>query len=206
MKNPKNWLWLLLFGSLWGINEVVMGGVLSQNNVPHYSVFLAVIALFILAVARGIVNRPGSSTVIGVFAVLFKLANAAPFHCHLLGIFITGLAFDVFASVLMKNEKTAPIRSSLTGILSAYSGNAIFAFVIAYIVRYEYWTREGLPKVLSHIFVAGTITALLAAAAVPLGFRIGVTSGTLARRQPRWTSTGTVVGIVVVWILARVLV
>ena len=143
---------------------------------------------------------------IGLFAVLFKLANVAPFHCHLLGIFITGLAFDVFASVLMKNEKTAPIRSSLTGILSAYSGNAIFAFVIAYIVRYEYWTREGLPKVLSHIFVAGTITALLAAAAVPLGFRIGVTSGTLARRQPRWTSTGTVVGIVVVWILARVLV
>lgn len=206
MRNPKNWLWLFLFGSLWGINEVVMGGVLSQNKVPHFSVFLAVIALFILAAARGIINTPGSSTVIGVLAVLFKLANAAPFHCHLLGIFITGLAFDVFASVLMKNEKTAPIRSSLTGILSVYSSNALFALVITYIVRYEYWTREGLPKVLSHIFVAGTITALLAAVVVPLGFRVGVTSGTLAKRQPRWTSTGTVVGIVVVWILARVLV
>ena len=177
-----------------------------QNNVPHFSIFLVAIALFILAAARGIINTPGSSTAIGVLAVLFKLANAAPFHCHLLGIFMTGLAFDVFASVLMKNKKTAPIRSSLTGILSVYSGNALFAFIITYLVRYEYWTREGLPKVLSHIFVAGTITALLAAIAVPLGFRIGVTSGTLARRQPGWTSTGTVVGIVVVWILARVLV
>ena len=205
MKNPKNWLWLFLFGSLWGINEVVMGEVLSQNKVPHFSIFLVAIALFILAVARGVVNRTGSSTVIGVFAVLFKLANAAPFHCHLLGIFFTGLAFDIFASVLMREEKTALFRSSLTGVLSVYFGNALFALVITYIVRYEYWTKEGLPKVLSHIFVAGTITALLAAVAVPLGFKVGVTSGTLAKRQPGWASAGTVVCVVVIWMLARVL-
>ena len=205
MKNPKNWLWLFLFGSLWGINEVVMGEVLSQNKVPHFSIFLAAIAVFILAVARGIVNRPGSSTVIGTFAVLFKLANAAPFHCHLLGIFLTGLAFDIFASVLMKNEKTTPIRSSLAGVLSVYSSNTLFAFIITYVVRYEYWTKEGLSKVLSHIFVAGTITAFLASVVVPLGFRIGVTSGTLVERQPRWASAGTAVCVVVIWILARVL-
>ncbi len=205
MKNPKNWLWFFLFGSLWGINEVVMGEILSQNKVPHFSIFLAAIAVFILAVARGIVNRPGSSTVIGTFAVLFKLANAAPFHCHLLGIFFTGLVFDIFATVLMKKEKTTPIRSSLAGVLSVYSSNALFAVIITYIVRYEYWTKEGLPKVLSHIFVAGTISAVLASVLVPLGFRIGVTSGTLAERQPRWTSAGTAVCVVIIWILARVL-
>ena len=91
MRNPKNWLWLILFGSLWGINEVVMGEVLSASEVPHFSVLLTVIAIFMLAIARGIVNKPGSSTVIGVIAVLFKLANAAPFHCHLLGIFMVGV-------------------------------------------------------------------------------------------------------------------
>lgn len=205
MRNPKNWLWFILFGSLWGINEVMMGEVLSASNVPHYSVLLTVIALFILAMARGIVNKPGSSTVIGVVAVLFKLANAAPFFCHLLGIFMVGLVFDVLASVLMKNEKTSAIKCSLTGVLSAYSGNALFALVITYIIRYDVWTSGGLSKVLGHIFVAGTFTAILAALTVPLGFRLGVTSGALADRKPKWTYAGTLVSVFIIWILAQVI-
>lgn len=205
MRNSKNWLWFILFGSLWGINEVVMGEFLSVSEVPHFSVLLTVIALFILAFARGIVNKPGSSTVIGVVAVLFKLANAAPFFCHLLGIFMVGLVFDVLATLLIKSEKTAAIKSGLTGILSAYSGNALFALIITYVIRYEVWTSGGTAKVLGHIFVAGTLTAILAALAVPLGFRLGVTSGSLADRKPKWTFAGTVVSVFIIWILARAL-
>jgi hypothetical protein len=205
MRNPKNWLWFILFGSLWGINEVMMGEVLSASNVPHFSVLLTVIALFILAMARGVVNKPGSSTVIGLVAVLFKLANAAPFHCHLLGIFMVGLVFDVLATFLIKSEKTSAIKCSLTGILSAYSGNALFALVITYIIRYDVWTSGGSSKVLGHIFVAGTLTAILAAIAVPLGFRLGVTSGALADRKPKWTYAGTAVSVFIIWILARAL-
>lgn len=205
MKNPKNWLWFILFGSLWGINEVVMGEFLSASEVPHYSVLLTVIALFILAVARGIVNKPGSSTAIGTIAFLFKLVNAAPFYCHILGIFMVGVAFDVWASVLMKSEKTSTIKNGLTGILSAYSGNALFALVITYVIRYEYWMGGGLSKVLKHIFVSGSMTAALAALAVPLGFRIGMTSGTFAERTPKWTYAGTVVSIFIIWILARII-
>ncbi len=205
MRNPKNWLWFILFGSLWGINELMMGEVLSANAVPHFSVLLTVIALFILAVGRGVVNKPGSSTIIGMVAVLFKLANAAPFHCHLLGIFMVGLVFDVLASALIKSEKTAAIKCSLTGILSAYTGNALFALVITYIIRYEIWTNGGLAKVLGHIFVAGTLTAILAAIAVPLGFRLGVSSGALSEKKPKWTYAGTIVSIFIIWILVRVI-
>jgi hypothetical protein len=203
MRNPKNWLWFFLFGSLWGINEVVTGEVLSQNNVPHYSVFLAVIAFFILAIARGIINKPGSSTIIGIFAVLFKFANTAPFYCHLLGIFMMGLVFDLFFSLLMKDERRNIYRSSLTGVLSAYSGNALFALIITYIVRSKYWTVGGLPKVLDHIFLTGSLAAVLAAVAVPIGFRLGVNGGMLTQRSPRWTTAGTLVSITVLWILVR---
>jgi hypothetical protein len=205
MKNPKNWLWFILFGSLWGINEVVMGEVLSTSEVPHYSALLIVIALFILATARGIVNRPGSSTVIGMMAVLFKLANAAPFFCHLLGIFMVGLAFDIFASILIKSEKTTAIKCCLTGILSAYSGNILFALVITYIIRYEIWISAGLPKVLEHIFVSGSLTAVLAALAVPIGFKLGITSEVFTGKRTKWTYAGTVATIFIIWILARAL-
>lgn len=204
MRNPKNWLWFILFGSLWGINEAVMGEVLSTSGVPHFSVLLTVIALFILAFARGIVNKPGSSTAIGVIAVLFKLANAAPFYCHLLGILMVGLTFDIFASILIKSEKTSPIKCGLTGMLSALSGNTLFALVITYIIRYEIWVNAGPSKVLGHIFVAGPLTAILSVLAVPLGFRLGVTSGVIADKKPKWTFAGTVVTVFIIWILARV--
>jgi len=203
MRKFKNWSWLLLFGSLWGIGEVAGGGVLSGYNMLHVSVILAAWAFIIMAIARGIVNKPGSSTVIGIIAVIFKLTNAAPFFCHLLGIFTIGLAFDVFSSLLMKNEKKISFRSSLAGALSAYSGYALFAIVITYIAQYKYWIAGGLPKVLNHIFVGGSLAAIAAVVLVPLGCWIGINSENLFERRPVWTYAGTLMGIVLLWTLGR---
>lgn len=200
MGNFKNWAWLLLFGSLWGIVEVVAGGALSRNNVPYASVMLAAWAFLVLAVGRGILNKPGTSTFIAVFAVLFKLANAAPFFCHLLGIFTLGLAFDIFSTLLMRNERRVSYRNCLSGALSAYGGYSLFALVITYLVRYEYWTAGGLPKVLHHIFVSGSFAALLAVVIVPLGFWIGVNGGILAEHRPRWTYAGAIAALIFLWI------
>jgi len=203
MRKFKNWAWLLFFGSLWGIMEVAGGGVLSRYNMPHSAVILAAWAFMVMAVARGIVNKPGSSTVIGIVAVIFKLANAAPFFCHLLGIFALGLAFDVFSSLLMKNERKISFRTSLTGALSAYSGYALFAIVITYIVQYKYWIAGGLPKVLNHIFVGGSLAALAAVVLVPFGYWVGISNENLFERRPVWTYAGTLMGVVLLWTLGR---
>jgi len=203
LRKFKNWSWLLLFGSLWGIIEVAGGGVLSEYNMLHVSVILAAWAFIVMAVARGIVNKPGSSIVIGIVAVIFKLANAAPFFCHLLGIFALGLAFDVFSSLLMKNERKISFRLSLTGALSAYSGYALFAIIITYIVQYKYWIAGGLPKVLEHIFVGGSLAAIGAVVLVPLGFWIGINSENLFERRPVLTYAGTLMGVVLLWTLGR---
>ncbi|MBC8359628.1 MAG: hypothetical protein H8E54_11875, partial [Candidatus Aminicenantes bacterium] len=119
MRNFKNWVWLLLFGSLWGLVEVVVGGALLKDNMPYASVMLAAWAFLVLAVGRGVLNKPGTSPLIAVFAVLFKLANAAPFFCHLLGIFSLGLVFDIFSPLLMRGKRKVFYRNSLSGALSA---------------------------------------------------------------------------------------
>jgi len=204
MRNFKNWLWLLLFGSLWGIGEVIAGGVLYRDTVPYASVWLTAWALFVLAVGRGVLNKPGSSTVIGAVAVIFKVVNTTPFFCHLLAIFLLGLAFDIASSLLMKHERKISYRSSISGAVSAYGGYALFALVITYIVRYEYWTVEGLAKVLHHIFVSGSFAALMAIIVVPLGYWIGINGETMVERRPRWTYAGTLVALVVLWTLGRV--
>ncbi len=205
MRNLKDWAWLLFFGSLWGISEVVGGGFLYNENVAYSSVWLSAWALLVLAIARGIINKPGSSTIIAGFAVIFKMANTSPFFCHLLGIFTLGLVFDLAASFLMKKEEKRLSRSMLSGVISAYGGYAFFALFITYIVRYEYWVTGGLSKVLNHIFVSGSLAALAALVVVPLGYWIGVNSESITSRRPEWTYAGTLAGIIVLWTLARII-
>ncbi len=61
----KTWVLLLMFGSLWGFSEVFAGEFLYSQHIPFASVWLSAFALFVLGLSRGLINRPGSSTVIG---------------------------------------------------------------------------------------------------------------------------------------------
>ena len=195
-------MWLFLFGSIWGINELFLGDILYRNDVQGSSVILTVMALFLLAISRGMINKPGSSTLMGTFAVLFRLANTAPSYCHLLGIFLLGATFDIFASLLMKTGEKIPLRGGLTGILSAFGNNALFALSITYLFRYEYWVVGGFPKVVDHILVSGSLTALLAAFLVPLGFLVGKNGGIFADRRPMWSYASTILGSIALWVVA----
>ena len=203
MKDIKNWAWLLFFGSLWGMSEVAAGGVLYKNDIPHSSIILTAWALLMLAFARGIINKPGTSTVIGAMATLFKLANASPFICHLAGIFALGVAFDVFFRLIQKKEEKISWKTSLTGLTSAYGGYALFALVITYVIRYSFWVDGGFPKVINHIFVGGSIAALLAAVIVPIGFKLGTGSEAAVVKRPRWHWAGALAGVVLLWVLGR---
>lgn len=205
MKKFKPIMWLFLFGSIWGINEVFLGEIMYRNDVSYSSVILTVMTLFLLALSRGMVNKPGSSTLIGTFAVLFRLANTAPSYCHLLGIFLMGATFDVFSSLLIKNEQKAPLRWGAAGMLSAFGNNAIFALLMAYVIRYEFWVVAGTSKVIDHIFVSGSLTAVLAAFLVPLGFFVGINGSALFERRPRWSFAGTILGSAALWAVSLIL-
>jgi hypothetical protein len=198
-------MWLFLFGSIWGINEVFLGEILYRNDVQNSSVILTVMALFLLAISRGMINKPGSSALIGTFAVLFRLANTAPSYCHLLGIFLLGATFDVFSSLLVKNKDQAPLRWSATGMVSAFGNNALFALLITNVFRYEYWVAGGSSKVFHHIFISGSMTTVISALVVPLGFFVGKNGGILFDRRPRWSYAGTILVSIALWTAAKFL-
>ncbi len=202
MKKFSPVLWLFLFGSIWGINEVFLGEILYRNEVQNSSIILTAVALFLLALSRGMINKPGSSALIGTFAVLFRLANTAPSYCHLLGIFLLGVTFDVFSSLLIKKEEQALLRWGAAGVLSAFVNNALFALLITYVFRYEYWVAAGYSKVSQHIFISGSIIAVVAALIVPLGFFLGKNGGILFDRHPRWSYASTILGSMALWTVA----
>ncbi|NIO21262.1 MAG: hypothetical protein GTN53_33435 [Candidatus Aminicenantes bacterium] len=196
-------VWLFVFGSLWGLSEVVGGKALYEANIPHASVYLSASGFFLLALARGLFNKRGTSSVIGGMAALFRLVNAS-FVCHILGIFLMGVAFDLAASILLKGGKKGFLRSSLTGITGAYGGYALFALIITYVVRYEIWVVGGLPKVLDHVFVTGSIGAAVAGLLVPLGYVLGIKGRTHARLESRWAFSAPLIFIVILWTLGRI--
>jgi len=204
MKSSRNWIIFLLLGTLWGAMEVFGGEFLYANDVARSSVWLTAWAFFIMAMGRGLVNVSGSSSVIGAVAALFKLVNASPYYCHLLGIFFLGVFFDVAASYLMKKGRISTLRSSLSGIIGVYGGYALFALVITFIARYEPWVAGGWPKVLDHIFMGGSIAAIAAAVLVPFGYKAGVSGETFTSRNPRWAYAGASLVLVALWILGRI--
>ncbi|MFA6174969.1 MAG: hypothetical protein WC765_00150 [Phycisphaerae bacterium] len=155
---------ILFFGGLWGLNESLLGNALYSANIPMASVPVTVIGFVILAFARVYFPQRGLSTLIAAFAMLYKFLNAPFFACHLLGILLLGMAFDLFFSTgWLKNR-------ALAAAAAVYVGNAAFAILLAYVVRYHPWVEGGTSKVLRHIFLNGTVTAVLCAVVVPLAF------------------------------------
>ncbi len=205
LKKLNPWVMLFLFGSLWGLMEVLAGEAFFKNAVPHATVVLSAWALLMLAVARETWNRLGTSTVVGVFAALFKLVNAAPFYCHLVGIVAVGVAFDLAATWLARKMKPLSPSSALVGVVTPFAANTFFGIFMAFIIRYKYWVVGGWPKVLNYIFVTGGLTALAGIVLVPLGFWLGENAESINLRRPRLALAGAMTGLVAVWTLARVL-
>lgn len=201
MTKLKSLLWLVLFGSLWGAVEVFGGEFLYRADIPLASVWLSAWAFFMLSVARGILDHPGSSTFVAIVAVLFRAVNASPFFCHVLGIFFLGLAFDLVSSSLLRKKSQNKLRQSLGGVLAAYSGYASFALIITYIIRYEFWVREGFPKIINHVLLGGSLAALMASVVVPIGYNAGKRGGAFIFARPRWAYSLGSLFLCILWSL-----
>src|SRR3990172_11874219 len=116
----KEWiLAMLFFSSLWGISEAALGGALYRANVPHASVVLSVIGFVVLTFAWVYFPRAGTGTVIAACAMLFKFLNVPFFACHLLGIFLMGVSYDVFFGVFRTRSRW------LSALAATYLGYAL---------------------------------------------------------------------------------
>jgi hypothetical protein len=160
-------LGILFFGSLWGLSEVVLGGLLYRLGTPHASVYLTVIGFSILTVARVYLPGRGLLSMIAAFAMLYKFMDTPFFACHLLGILLLGVCYDLFFNVLKVKNR------SVGAVLAIYVGYSLFALMITYVFRYSYWVEAGGSKVVNHIFIGGTLAALGCALAVPLSHKFG---------------------------------
>ncbi len=158
---------VLFFGGLWGILEAVLGDALYRINVPYASVPLAIIGFVVMTMARVYFPRTGTATIVSLCAMLYKFLNVPFFACHLLGILLTGVCYDLFFSFAKVKNR------SLSAAAAAYLSYILFALMITYVFRYEYWVQGGFATVLRHVGTSGSLAALGCAVFVPASFRLG---------------------------------
>ena len=199
-------LGFLFFGSLWGLFEASFGDWLYSRGIPNASIYLTVIALFILASSKVFLQYKWSGTLIGFIAMLFKMINVPFFACHLLAILLLGSGLDISCQLVSKYYK-GKFRLPVIGLFGAYIGYALFALTITYVVRYQYWTEVGLPKVIDYIFISGSISAFISMIAVPAGDYIGrsVREFSWTKLYPRFSTGVVLVAILSIWVIQQVI-
>ena len=159
-------LGVLFFGGLWGISEAALGGALYRAGIDYASVPLTIIGFIVMTMARVYFPQTGTATFVAACAMLYKFLNVPFFVCHLLGILMTGLCYDLFFSVFKIKSQ------SLSAAAATYLSYTLFGLMITYVFQYEHWVRAGFLGVLRHIGISGTMAALGCAILVPASFRL----------------------------------
>ena len=182
---------LFLLASAWGLSELIGGE----------TVWLTAVAVLILAAARTLVNRAGSSTALAAIAVLFKSVNTAPFLCHLVGIALLGIAFDLMASLLWREDRKQYFRAALTGAISAYLSCFLFGISMIWIIKFKHWTGGGLERLGEYMLSSGSRGALTALVVVPVGLWLGRLLVRQAAGHPQTVLRAAVVVCLALWML-----
>jgi hypothetical protein len=194
--SPWRLVCLLGIGSLWGLNEILVGNTLQ----------LTVTALFLLAIGRVVLPLTGSSTALAGMAVLFRAVNAAPFYCHLAGIAFLGGAFDLTATCLLGRGRQSVHRGALVGAGSGLLSAFLFGATMTWIFLYRHWPEGGLGGVADHTFLSGGPAAIAGALAVPLGLWVGHELDRAACLRPRGILTAAAGTCVLLWAVGLTLV
>ena len=145
-------------------------------------------------------------TAIGSIAMLFKLVNVPFFACHLLAIFLLGFGFDLICE-LESRFYNGRFRLTIVGLTGTYTSRALFAVIITYVVRYHYWTENGMFKLIDYIFLSGTVSAILGSIAFPASslFANRILSFSQLKVRPKFTTTTILTAGLGMWILQIVL-
>jgi hypothetical protein len=177
MKNLKFIAGILVFGSLWGFSECIIGSSLSETDLPTGIIMTGFFAITFLIISRMTYQRPGMQLGMGIVAGSLRLFN--PFvGCHLcsaLAIIAEGAIFEIIwyrLSFDLKELKPITMQISM-GIISAYfvfTGGYIVTQILTPIVSGSGFFAENLIAFMPNILSSGLITALIGAVVLPVVF------------------------------------
>jgi len=179
MKNIKFIAGIIVFGSLWGFAECILGSVLRDINLPAGTIMTGIFAIGLMTLSRTTFRQPGMQTGIGLVAGALRLFNpfGGCFICSAIAIMAEGFLFDLIWTSLsldLKKPQTLTIQTSL-GIISAYIvyvGGYIITQILTPLFSSAGFNLENLLVFIPQIFASGLLAALIGAITVPAIFTL----------------------------------
>jgi hypothetical protein len=176
MTNKKKLiLGIILFGSIWGGLEALGIDIMRKVGFHSSSPVLALVGIVILAAARMIIRKPGSTLAIGVIAAGIKLLGLSQiFFCQVFAVVAQAAIFDLAFSLAEKRDWfSRPIHLGLVGFVGSYVNYTIFSLSQAYVFANPHWTERGLSGLFSWVFTQGSFAALLSFLGIIAGADLG---------------------------------
>ncbi len=174
MNNVKLLAGILVFGSLWGFSECIIGSSLSETGLPTGAIMTGFFAITFLVISRMTYHRPGMQLGMGVVAGALRLFN--PFvGCHLcsaLAIIAEGAIFEVFwYKISFDFRELKPLTMQISmGVLSAYFvyiGGYIITQIFTPIISGSGFFVDNLIAFIPNILSSGLLAALIGAVVLP---------------------------------------
>jgi len=189
MINKKFIAGIIVFGSLWGFAECIIGSLLSDANLPAGAIMTGIFAIGLMTLSRTTFRQPGMQTGIGLVAGALRFFNpfGGCFICSAIAIIAEGVLFDLIwtgFSLDRKGTQSLTIQASL-GITSAY-----LVYVSGYIVTQILtpvfssagFYLENLIVFIPQILASGLLAALLGVVTVPVVFSLNKLRNPLENR------------------------
>jgi hypothetical protein len=172
---------ILVFGSIWGLVEAILGGALHLIYFPYKGAIPGAIGLAIMATFVVIYRRPKLVFCIAVIAALFKPLSAviygqfifAPFVVNpASAILLEGLAFTLVASLLFKGFESSIKMRIGAGVAAGYLSIILYG-ILASALGMGKWASWGLAERLTSVLVDGTALAVAGTCLLLLGHLAG---------------------------------
>ena len=178
-KNMKLFAGILVFGSIWGFSEIIIGSMLKDAGLPYGAIMTGFFVLTFLVLSRMFYKQPGMQLGMGVVAGALRLFN--PFAgCHLcsaIAIMAEGAIFElIWYSFSIDFDKLRSITNQVSmGVVTAYLvyiGGYIITQILTPIVSGVGFYAQNLVVFLPRILASGLLTALIGAIVIPVVLQI----------------------------------
>lgn len=175
MKNRMRLLaGILVFGSLWGFSECIVGSSLHDVGLPAGAVMTGVFAVGLMTLSRMIYRRRGMQLGMGVVAGMLRLFNpfGGCFICSAVAIIAEGFIFEILwyrMSLDLKEIYRVHIQSSM-GIVSSYClyvSGFIVTQIVTPLVSSAGFYLENLLVFIPQILANGLLAAVLGGITLP---------------------------------------
>jgi len=179
MIDRKFILGIIVFGSLWGFTECIIGSLLRDVNLPAGAIMTGIFAIGLMTLSRTSFRQPGMQTGIGLVAGTLRFFNpfGGCFICSAIAIMAEGALFDLLwtgFSLDKKKTTSLTIQASL-GITSAYLvyvGGYIITQILTPLFSSAGFYLENLLVFMPQILASGLLAALIGSLCVPTIFML----------------------------------